>query len=147
MNIKVAYLSRTGHSRKLAGAIADALRLEAENIADNPYFEGIDLLFLAGGIYGSESLPEMLSFVKSLNPAKVKQVALVTSCVSQKKQQDSVRRDLTDKGIRVIDEFMCQGSLLFIGLKHPDREDLDRAASFALHTAARAEGDFNKISG
>ena len=131
MNIKLVYCTKTGHSKKIAEAIAGGLKLKAEEVAEKPVLENVDLLLLVGGIYGKESLPEMISFVQSLDQNSVRKVALVTSCVSKRMPQKAVRNLLLNKGIIVVDEFMCKGSFLFFGLGHPNREDFENAVKYA----------------
>jgi hypothetical protein len=36
-----------------------------------------------------------------------------------------------NKGIIVVDEFICQGNFLFFGLGHPNKTDLENAVTFA----------------
>lgn len=131
MEIGLAYATKTKHSKKIAESIADELQIEAKNISIHPSYDNVDLLFLAGGIYGGESLPEMIDFAKKLTPQQVKNVILVTSCVSRKSYQETVRKHLTANGINVIDEFMCQGNFLFVGVGHPDQKDIADAVAFA----------------
>lgn len=88
-------------------------------------------MIIAGGIYGGESKPELLEYVKKLDAASVKSAAIVTSCASGKQKQASVRKILEEKGIKVVDEFICRGGLLFVSARHPDRKDLEAAADFA----------------
>lgn len=131
MEIGLTYATKTKHSKKIAESIADELKMEAKNVSSHPSYENIDLLFLAGGIYGGESMPEMIEFVKQLTPRQVKNVVLITSCVSKKAYQEAVRRQLTANGINVIDEFMCQGNFLFFGFGHPNIKDIENAVAFA----------------
>jgi len=137
MGIGLAYATKTKHSKKIADEIAAELHIEAKNVAQNPDFENIDLLFLVGGIYGGESLPEMIEFVKTLDSGKVKKVALITSCVSKKMQQATVRRHLTENGIIIVDEFVCQGSFLVAGLGHPNKTDIAAAVDYAKDTIGK----------
>jgi hypothetical protein len=59
-------------------------------------------------------------------------VALITSCLSRILRQSMIREILARKGIDVApDEFICRGSLLFFGLGHPSKEEIDAAISFA----------------
>ena len=131
MNVKLVYCTRTNHSKKIADSIAAAVQIPAENVADKPALENVDLLFLVGGIYSGDSLPGMIAFVESLDQNKVRRVALVTSCVSYKMPQKAVRNLLLNKGIVVVDEFMCKGSFLIFGLRHPNQTDFDNAAQYA----------------
>lgn len=131
INTGIIYATKTKHSKKLAEAIGSALNIKAENIASQPNFKDIDLLFIIGGIYGGESMPELLEYVRKLNPSVVKSVALVTNCGSGRQKQIRVRKILEDTGIRVIDEFVCKGAILFVALRHPNAHDLMAAVDFA----------------
>jgi len=133
--IDVIYATTTKHSKKLAEAIGEALKVEAKNIAENPTLHDIDLLFIVGGIYGGASMPELLAYIKEMDAPALKHAVLVTSCASGKQRQDAVRRILEEKGIKVMDEFVCKGAILFVSLTHPNCKDLKEAADFALEIA------------
>ena len=130
--IGVVYATKTKHSKKLAEAIGEALKVKAENVLSNPVLNDLDMLFIIGGLYGGESLPELLKFVKDLDRSKTKCAALVTSTVSDKKGQDSIRKLLEDKGIKVVDETRCYGSFLVMKIGHPNKADISHAVDFAL---------------
>jgi flavodoxin len=131
IKIGIVYATRTKHSKKLAEAIGSALNIKTEDIASRPDFKDIDLLFIIGGIYGGESMPELLEYVRKLNSSEVKSAALVTNCGSGRQKQLTVRKILEDNGIRVIDEFVCKGAILFVAVRHPDAMDLVKATDFA----------------
>ncbi|NLV58100.1 MAG: hypothetical protein GXY67_04965 [Clostridiales bacterium] len=137
-NIGIVYATMTKHSAKLANAIGRALQLQAEDIKNGPQCKGLDLLFIVGGIYGGQSKPELLEYVKGLDSQAAKRVALVTSCTSNKQGQEGVRALLTEKGIQVVDEFICRGSFLFMGFGHPNRADVENAVRFACSLAGKA---------
>ncbi len=133
MRTALIYATKTGHSKKLAEAIANELKITALNINTDPKLEDMDLLFIVGGIYGNQSLPELLVYLKRLDGKKVKKAILITSCASKKTKQKAAREILTEKGIAVDEEeFICQGSFLIMGMGHPDKNDLDNAAAFAV---------------
>lgn len=138
--IGILYATMTKHSRKLATAIGQALDVQAENVKSNPALGDVDLLFIVGGIYGGESMPELLQFVKGLDGPSVKKAALVTSCASKKHGQKSVRALLEDKGVEIMDEFICQGGFLVMGLGHPNKSEVEEAVRFACGLAGRAGG-------
>jgi hypothetical protein len=116
----------------LAEAIASALNVEVKNIKDNPDLKDIELVFIVGGIYGGASLPEMLDYIKGMEAPVLKRAALVTSCASGKQGQVGVHNVLEEKGIKVIGEFVCKGSFLFVARKHPNIIDLKEATDFAV---------------
>ncbi len=128
----VIYATKTKHSKKLAEAIGSALKVKAENITENPTLHDIDLLFIVGGIYGGASMPELLAYIKEMEAPALKHAVLVTSCTSGKQRQDAVRRILEEKGIKVMDEFVCKGAILFVSLTHPNAKDIKEATDFAL---------------
>lgn len=130
MKIKLVYASKTGHSTKISKEIANEFNIDAENIKNNPSIKEVDLLIIVGGIYGGKSLPEMIEFAKKLDKENVKKVILITSCVSKKQAQSEIREILSEKGIEVVDEFICQGSFLFVGFRHPNKSDLQNAVNF-----------------
>ena len=130
-NIGIIYATKTKHSQKIAEAMGKALHIKAENIANHPILNEIDLLFIVGGIYGGESMPELLEFVRKIDNSQVKRVALVTSCASKKQGQKSVRKLLLERNIDVVDEMICQGGFLFVGLGHPNRADIEEVIGYA----------------
>lgn len=134
--IAIIYATKTKHSQKLAEAIGSALNVKAENIKENPVLKDIDLLFVVGGIYGGASMPELLEYIERMDTHSLKQAALVTSCASGKQRQTKVRGILEEKGVRVIDEFVCRGSIWFISYNHPNAKDMEAATDFALKTAS-----------
>lgn len=127
----VIYATKTKHSKKLAEAVATALNVKADNIIDRPDIKDIELLVIVGGIYGGESLPELLEYVKNINCVSLKRAALVTSCASGSQKQTKLRGILEAKGIKVTDELVCKGGFLFVGIGHPNEKDLKVAAEFA----------------
>lgn len=133
MKISVIYCSMTGHSKKIAEKIAKKFEVKALNIKENPEFEETDLLFIVGGAYGGQSLPEMIEYVKKISSDKVKNVALVTSCASKESTQKGLKNILQGNGINVIEnEFVCQGSFMFFfGFGHPNKEDINNAIDYS----------------
>ncbi len=130
-NAAIVYATKTKHSKKLAEALSLALNIGAENILDNPKLNNTALLFIAGGIYGGASMPELVDYVKSLDSSMVQSAALITSCASGKQKQDAVRRILNEKGIRVAGEVIVPGSILFVRAGHPNKSDTEQVVAFA----------------
>ncbi|MGE0075965.1 MAG: flavodoxin family protein, partial [Sphaerochaetaceae bacterium] len=62
MDKKILYMTKTGHSRKIAQAIAEALELEALDAKSNPDLHNTDLLIVVGGIYAGRSNPDLVEY-------------------------------------------------------------------------------------
>ena len=131
MKTAVLYFTKTGHSKKLASAIANALACPAIDAATEPVLRELDLLFIAGGLYGGLSDPGLLKAVDKISAAEVREVVLVTSNMGEKPQEE-VRRRLLDKGVRVArEEFICKGGFLLFSRKSPTENDVQNAVDFA----------------
>lgn len=137
---RIVYATKTRHSKKLAEAIGKALNIKADNVLDNPTLGDVDLLFIVGGIYGGGSLPELIDFLNNLDGEKIKNAALVTSCASKKQGQDSIRKLLEEKNIKVMGEILCQGSFLLIKFGHPNSADIQEAIDFAIQRSKEVSG-------
>jgi flavodoxin len=142
----VIYATKTKHSQKLAEAIGSSLNVKAKNITENPDLHDIDLLFIVGGIYGGNSMPELMVYIKGMDIPSLKHAALVTSCASGKQRQTVVRSILEEKGIKVIDEFVCKGAILFVSINHPNSKDLKEATDFALKIVSPTSPRYSRRS-
>ncbi|MGI6701201.1 MAG: flavodoxin domain-containing protein [Christensenellales bacterium] len=136
MKFAVVYATKTGHSKKIATAVAAGLGVDAYDVKKTPILEKIDLLYIVGGIYGGKSLREMMDYVKTLKPDNIKKAALITSSASKSAKQTDVRKALIDNGIEVIEEeFKCPGSFMVLKLGHPNDNEIKNAVEFALKTS------------
>lgn len=139
MKTAIIYATKTNHSKKLAEAMGSCLNIPAQNITENPPLVDIDLLFIVGGIYGGASLPELLEYIKNIEALLPKYAALVTSSATGKHKQSAVRSILEEKGIKVIDELICRGRILFVAITHPNARDFKAAVDFALKVVSTIE--------
>lgn len=131
MNRNVLYLSKTGHSKKIADAIAQELNLPSADLKDSPALPGTDLLFLVTGIYGGKCDPKVLEFIDTLSPQTIRRVCLVTSSAGNTAAV-MARQALERRGIPVArEEYTCRGSFLFFGMGHPNARELAGAVDFA----------------
>ena len=132
MKIALIYATKTGHSRKIAEAVAAGLGIKAMDIKSNPTISDIDLLFTVGGVYGGVSAPELLDFVGKMDSGSVKRAVIITSAVSQSARQKDLRAAFEAKGIDVMEEeFKCRGAFLFLGIGRPNATDIENAVTFA----------------
>ena len=127
----IIYATMTKHSKKLAEAIGKALQVEVLNVKEKPILGKTELLFIIGGIYGGQSMPEMLEYVKTLDSETVKSAALISSSASNKTGQDGLRSILEEKGIKVVGEYRCLGGFLVVKLGHPNKSEVSGAVDFA----------------
>lgn len=131
MKIEIVYATMTGHSKKIALAIAKKLDVTAHNIKHNPQINDCDLLYIVSGIYGGECSPKLLNFVQNLSSKQVKRVVLVTSSTKVVPQK-TIRDALTLNGIEVVkEEYLCKGSFLFMAFLHPNKQEIKGAVEFA----------------
>lgn len=131
MITKVAYFSRTGHSRKIARAVSRELNTIALDVTENPDLSGTDLLFIVSGIYGGKADPLLLRFISSLSPCTVQRVAFITSSLSGNRAEEA-RQALAKTGIPAAnEEYTLIGSFLVFARKHPSDEEIQGACAFA----------------
>ncbi len=136
MKIGLIYYTKLGHSKKIAQAIANELNVEAQDIREKPKLGEVDILYVVSGIYGGVSAPELLQFLKTLNPHQIKQAYLLTSSGGKTTPASQVRTVLTELGIPVgKEEFTCQGAILFVGIGHPNKVDIENAIQFVRSTS------------
>ena len=138
MRAQVAYYSRTGNTKKVAEAIAEAVGCNAESADECRVDEPIDVLFLGGAVYATYQHgyhPAIRQFLKDLDKRKVKKVAVfVTFAFSDSigKLEDLVK----NSGLVLASEkFACKGKFLFWNLRRPNKDDLQKAKEFAERVA------------
>jgi flavodoxin len=135
MKIGIVYGSLTGHSKKIANAIASTIKAEAQNVKTKPEFKKLDLLFVIGGIYAGTCNKRLLKYVQTLDKTEIKRVALITSCASGEDHQAAIKQAIEDKGIPVLEsDYVCRGNFLFFGLGHPSEDEVAGAVTFAKET-------------
>ena len=130
MKIEVRYCSKTGNTKKVANAIADAIRVEAKSI--NESVLEADILFLGGAIYADQIPSKLKKFIEGLHSKKIKRVAIFCTSSSGKSIYSELKKFLDTKKIQVLDEsFHCLGNFLFYLKGRPNHEDLKLAKTFA----------------
>jgi flavodoxin len=131
MKNAVIYYTKLGHSKKIAQAIAHELKVQTQDIRTDPQLDDLDRLYIVSGIYGGVSAPELLAYLKTLDPQHITQAFLLTSSGGKTTPATDVRSVLTDLGIPVAkEEFTCQGAIFLFGLGHPNKVDLQNAVAF-----------------
>ena len=139
----VVYYSKTGSTRKVAEAMAQAMGCESYDVKDYPANHEVDLMFIGGAIYGGQIDPTLVSFIEGLDPKKVGQAVVFATYASVHAQTEGktevlIKSALKKQGIpTAAGAFKCKGRFLFLNGKCPDEASLRDAKTFA---AALATG-------
>lgn len=127
MNTAVRYYSRSGNTKLVADAIAEALNVKAVSVdqPDAKLNEKADVLFVGGALYAYGLDKHLKEYLASLDASKVgKAVVFSTSWIS-KHSIDLIRNALKAKGIPVADE-------TFYVKNKASEDQLKQARDFAL---------------
>ena len=126
MNIAVRYYTKTGNTKRLAEAVANAVGVEALPISE-PVAEPVDILFLGNSYYAFSIDPEVREFVASLDKEKVGKIVNFGSAAMLNSTFKKVKAEAPmDER-----EFHCKGEFKGIHKGRPNEEDLKAAAEFA----------------
>ena len=130
MKIAVRYYTRSGNTKKLAEAIAEAVSVDAMDVSV-ALEEEADILFLGCSYYAFDVDQAVKDFIVDNKDNIGKIVCFGTSAMmkSMKKPVSKVARTV---GVTVADEeFHCRGRFGKIHKNKPDADDLKNAAEFA----------------
>ena len=131
MKYAVRYYTKTGNTKRLAEAVAEALGVQALPISE-PVAEPVDLLFLGNSYYAFSIDPEVRSFVQSLDKDKVGKIVNFGSAAMLNSTYKKVKAEANKAGIPMeTREFHCRGEFKGVHKGKPDAEDLKAAADFA----------------
>ncbi len=137
MNALVLYASKTGNTRKVARAIAEAVGAELVEAGKEllPDLSGVGFLFVGDGVYAGRPSRVLVNQLRDLPMLHGTSAAVFGTYGAQAKQLDVLSDLLQAKGARVAGTFACPGKDWFVlGLlkrRHPDEEDLAQARRFA----------------
>ena len=139
MRVEVRYYTKTGNTKRLAEAVAEAVGAEALPI-DVPVSEKTDILFLGNSYYAFTIDPEVRAFIKSLDKNKVGKIVNFGSAAMMNSTIRKVRAEASRIGIPVDSrEFHCKGEFKGVHKGKPDADDLKNVAVFAKQIVS-AEG-------
>ena len=131
MKIAVRYYTKTGNTKRLAEAVAGAVGAEALPL-NRPVQERADILFLGNSYYAFSIDPEVRTFIRTLDPAKVGRIVVFGSAAMLNSTYKKVKAEADKAGIPVDErEFHCKGEFKGIHKGRPNAEDLEAAAAFA----------------
>ena len=131
MTFAVRYYTKSGNTRKLATAIADALGVQALPISE-PVTEPVDILLLGNSYYAFSIDPEVKAFIRSLDKSKVGRIANFGSAAMLNSTFKKVKAEADKAGIAMDGrEFHCKGEFKGLHKGRPNAKDLAAAAEFA----------------
>ena len=135
MKIAVRYYTKTGNTKRLAEAIAEAVGAEALPISA-PVTEPVDVLFLGNSYYAFTIDPEVRAFVRGLDKNKVGRIVNFGSAAMMNSTWKKVKAEADKAGIPMDpQEFHCKGEFKGVHKGRPNDEDLKAAAAFARKVA------------
>ena len=138
MKIAVRYYTKTGNTKRLAEAVAEAAGVEALPIS-TPVEEPVDILFLGNSWYAFSIDPEVRDFIRSLDKDKVGRIVNFGSAAMLNSTWKKVKAEADKAGIAMDErEFHCKGEFKGIHKGRPNEEDLAAAAAFAKSIAEEA---------
>ena len=137
MKIAVRYYTKTGNTKRLAEAVAQAVGAEALPISA-PVSEKVDILFLGNSYYAFSIDPAVRDFVRSLDKAMVGKIVNFGSAAMLNSTYKKVKAEADRVGIPMDErEFHCRGEFKGIHKGRPNEEDLREAAAFAKKIAGK----------
>ena len=136
MKIAVRYYTKTGNTKRLAEAVAEAVGAEALPISV-PVTERADILFLGNSYYAFSIDPEVRAFLKALPKDKVGRIVNFGSAAMLNSTWKKVKAEADKRGIPMDQrEFHCRGEFKGVHKGRPNEDDLKAAAAFAKAIAA-----------
>lgn len=140
MKIAVRYCSRTGNTKKLATAIADALGVEALEVSV-PLTEKVDVLFLGSAVYAAGVDEAIPAFLRA-NAGRIGRVVNFNTAALLSSTYKQVKRLADKSGIDMAaEEFHCRGAFSVMHRNRPNENDLQKAVSFAKDIVKKARKD------
>ena len=131
MNIAVRYYTKTGNTKRLAEAVAEAVGVQALPISV-PVTERADILFLGNSYYAFSIDPEVRSFIRSLDSDKVDRIVNFGSAAMLNSTWKKVKAEADKVGIKMDKrEFHCKGEFKGVHKGRPNDDDLQAAKDFA----------------
>ena len=131
MKVAVRYYTKTGNTKRLAEAVAEAVGAKALPLS-SPIEEPVDILFLGNSYYAFSIDPEVREFIRSLSKDKVGRIVNFGSAAMLNSTWKKVKAEADKKGIPMEKrEFHCKGEFKGLHKGRPNSEDLAAAVSFA----------------
>ena len=131
MKIAVRYYTKTGNTKRLAEAVAEAVGAQALPISE-PVTEQTDILFLGNSYYAFSIDPEVRSFIRTLDKDKVGRIVNFGSAAMLNSTWKKVKAEADKIGVKMDErEFHCKGEFKGVHKGRPNGDDLKAAKDFA----------------
>jgi len=130
VNIAVRYYTRSGNTKKLAEAVAEAVCVDAKDITA-PLTEMADILFLGSSYYAFDADEAVKKFITD-NKANIGKIVLFGSSAMMKSMKKPISKITDAIGVAVADEeFHCRGEFKMFHKGRPDEKDIENIKAFA----------------
>ena len=130
MNFAVRYYTRSGHTEKLAQAIAEKVQVKAESISV-PLADKADILFLGCSYYAFDMAQEVKDFIAG-NKDKIGEIVCFGTSAMMKSMKKPMKKVTEAYGVKLSEEeFHCRGEFKFTNKGRPNADDIESAALFA----------------
>ena len=131
MKIAVRYYTKTGNTKRLAEAVAEAVGAQALPLSA-AVEEPTDVLFLGNSYYAFNIDKEVREFIQNLDKNKIGKIVNFGSAAMLNSTYKRVKAETDKVGIPMDErEFHCKGEFKGIHKGRPNAEDLAAAADFA----------------
>lgn len=129
MKAAVRFHTRTGNTKRLAEAAAQAAGVTADNVSA-PLDEKVDILFLGSSVYGGKPDTEVIDFIKA-NADKIGKIVVFGSTALKRSTLGKIKEEAAKHGVTVCDkEYSCPGSFMFLHKNRPNDEDCEKLKAF-----------------
>lgn len=136
MNIAIRYYTRSGNTKKLAEAVAQAVAVEAMDVAV-PLAEKADVLFLGTSYYAFDADEAVKKFITD-NKDKIGKIVCFGTSAMMKSMKKPVTKVAATVGVPVAeDEFHCRGQFGKLHKGRPNEKDLEAVKAFAKSVISR----------
>lgn len=132
MTCAVRYYSKSGNTKKIAEAIAEAIGVEAISIdsPDAPINEKVDILFVGGAVYAYGIDKSLSHYINTLCKENVGRVVAFSTAMMSRHALDLIRRGAQARDIKT----SC--NTLFVKSKDVD-DSIEIAKDFARSVVAK----------
>lgn len=106
MRAAVRYYSRSGNTKAVAEAIAEAAGVSAISVdaSDAAITEPVDVLFIGGALYAYGLDSHLKDYLKTLKKDDAKQAVVFSTSWISKHSIDLIKKALSEAGIAVVSE-------------------------------------------